>query len=174
MKISVVIFAFFITFLSNGLFSQTSLKIIKSKFGKVKQIEIFVNENLEYKLKKEIRYRKNKIVALNDTMIVFDNDSIMPLSRIKLVKIRDHRHLLNLFGGAFKTAGVMFLGLNTINNAINNRSPVIDNKAVGISAALFGTGMIMKYFSAKRIRITKNTIMKVVEINYADLNTKQK
>jgi hypothetical protein len=167
-----VIIIFLISALNSFLFSQTSLKIINESFGKVKKMEFFVNEPFEYKLKKDFWYKKNKIVALNDTAIVFDNDSIVPLNKLKVIRIKDHRHLLTLFGGAFKTAGVMFFGLNTINNAINDRSPVVDSKAAGISAALFGTGMIMKYFSAKRIRIKKNTVFKVVEINYADLNHK--
>ena len=65
-----------------------------------------------------------------------------------------------------------FLPLNTLNNLITETSPVYNEKAAYISAALITTGLIIRELGFKRIKITKNTELKVLSINFQNLNSK--
>ncbi|MCE3258711.1 MAG: hypothetical protein K0S12_352 [Bacteroidetes bacterium] len=136
----------------------------------VKTLEVFINEELEYKVKGTHRYIRHRVVNLRDSLIVFDNDSVVVLRDLKAIKLRDQRHLLNVFGKFMQTFGVLFIGLNTVNNVIFSREPVVDKRSGGIAAGIIGTGLVLRYFSAKRIRINKHTVLKVTEIKYSGLN----
>jgi len=170
---SVFIIAIFLS-LTFRISAQKSLQIIYQKFGKVKKYEIPLNDFLEYKLKGENSYHLNKIVNLQDSFIVFSNDSVVKLSQIKTIRLKTGSHLLKTLQNFFMIGGAAFVVLNTTNNLINNRNPAIDPSAVYISAGLFGAGLIIREATIKRIRITKNKTLKIMDIDFENLNTKEK
>lgn len=150
--------------------SQKILEIDIVRFNKLKRIQLFNNSLLEYKLKGEHRYRIHKITDLRDSSILFSNDSVISLSRIKAIKLRNGNHLYPLFSGFFYTGGVLFVGLDTFNNAINGETPVIKPVAVYVSAGLIATGFIIKQLSIKRIRINKRKTLRILEADYQHLS----
>jgi hypothetical protein len=168
-KTSLLVF-FFISFLQS--YSQKSLQIITEHFGKVKRYEVFKNELLDYKLKGDFFYRRNKIVNLADSVIVLSNDSLVRLKDIKAVRIQRGGHLAKTFREFFLFAGIGFLSLNTANNAINGTEPLVDKRAVYISGALIGTSVLLKMLCTKHLRLNRHTVFKINSVDYSKLNEK--
>ncbi len=155
--------------LSIGL-SQKILEIDITRFNHFKSIQLFNDSYLEYKLKGEHKYRINRIVNMKDSIIIFSNDSSIVLSEIKRIKLRDANHLYRLFSSFLYTGGVLFIGLDTFNNLINNDTPYIKQTAVIASAALVSAGFIVKQLSIKRIKINKRHSLRILETDYQHLN----
>lgn len=154
-------------------FSQKTLQITYSRFGSLKKFELFNGDVLEYKLKGQYSYRLNKIVNLQDSIIVFSNDSVIKLNQIKAICIRKSNFLLKQFQQVFLLGGGLFFSFNTINNILNERQPTIDPKAALISASLIGTGFIIKEIGVKRIRMNDNRSLKIVNLDYQNLSDKK-
>ncbi len=56
-------------------FSQKILEInYPSLFGKEKSFQFFNNSSIDYKLKGDLFYRTHKLVNMNDSILIFDND----------------------------------------------------------------------------------------------------
>ncbi|MCW3078254.1 MAG: hypothetical protein JWO32_2863 [Bacteroidetes bacterium] len=140
--------------------------------GNVKKYEIYVDDELEYKLKGHLFYHSNKIANLQDSVIVFENDSVIRLNQIKAIRIHTGGHLGKTFQELFFIAGIGFIALNTTNNAINDSSPLIDDRAVYISGALVGTSILMRVLLTRHIRINKTVTLRVNAIDYSKLNEK--
>ncbi|MGZ3901282.1 MAG: hypothetical protein ACXVNM_06105 [Bacteroidia bacterium] len=170
-KRKTIIFIFFIV-ISLQVFSQKSLQILYARFGKVKKFEFFINDLMEYKLKGKRFFHENKIVNLQDSLILFENDSVIKLSELKAIRIHRGGHLARTLQEVFFIGGVGFIALNTANNAINSTSPLIDNRAVYISGALVGTSLLIRLFSTHHIRINKNKSLKIIVTDFSKLNAK--
>jgi hypothetical protein len=153
-------------------FSQKTLDILFTRFGALKKFEVYNGDVLEYKLKGEHRYRSNKITNLQDSFIVFSNDTIIKLDQLKAIRIRKNNVLISLLKGVFITGGAMFFFLNTTNNLINERSPIIDQNAALIGAGLITTGLLIKQIGIRRIRITKHKQLKIIDLNFNNLSDK--
>jgi hypothetical protein len=151
-------------------FGQKILEIDIVRLNHFKKIQLFSNSYIEYKLKGEHRYRINKMVSMKDSLVIFDNDSSIVLSNIKAIKLRNAKYLYRLFSSFFYTGGVLFVGLDTFNNLINNDTPLINQTAVIASAALISAGVIVKQLSIKRIRINSRKSLRIIDINYQNLN----
>ena len=164
-----ILLIIFLINLSLG-FSQKILEIDITRFNKFKNIQLFNNSYLEYKLKGEHKYRINKVVNMKDSLIIFDNDSSITLSQIKVIKLRNANYLYRLLSGFFYTGGVLFVGLDTFNNFINNQSPVVNQTAVIASAGLLSMGLIIKQLSIKRVRISKHKTLRILDTDYQNLN----
>lgn len=164
------ILLFVFIFLNAFVFSQKSLQILRTRFGKLQKIELFTDDVMEYKLKGERRYRRDLIVNMNDSLIMFKSDSIIKLSRISKIKLRDSNHLLHTFSSVFTMAGFGYVTLNGINNLILNGQLKVDRKALIISGSFLVAGFILKQLSIKRIKIRDNVVLKVIDINVEHLN----
>lgn len=154
----------------NFLWSQKSLQILRTRFGKLRKIEIFTDDVIDYKLKGERRYKRDLIVNMNDSLILFKSDSVIKLSQIKTIKLRNSSHLLSLFGSAFTGAGVGYVALNGINNLILENVLRIDRRALIISGSFLAAGIVLKQLSIKRIHINDHVVLKVVDLNVEHLN----
>jgi hypothetical protein len=174
MIIKLHIFALFFLLLSNSIcFSQKTLQIVYSKYDNLKKYEVFNGDVLEYKLKGQHSYRLNKIVNMQDSMIVFSNDSVIKLNQIKAICIRKSNFVMRLFQSAYITGGGLFFFLNTTNNIINERNPILDPKAALIGASLITTGLLIKQIGVKRIRINHNKTLKIVDLSFQNLSEKK-
>jgi hypothetical protein len=162
----------FILLCSSSSHAQTRLRISYDRFGKTHLYEVFKNELFEYKLKGEAFYTSKVIIHMQDSIIVFEDNSVIKLSQLKAIRLRMHNHLVSTFQAAFLIAGIGFVSLNTVNNIILNESPVIDEKAAWISAALVTTSFLIRELGIKRILINTKKTLKIVSVDYHNLNTK--
>lgn len=163
-----IIFILFLFCLENA-FSQKTLDLrYYSLFGKEKYFQFFLNSDFSYRLKGSIGYKTHKLVNMQDSLLVFDNDSVVKLSQIKAIKIKG-MHISPYFFGA----GALFFLLDTGHNLAFNRPQIVNEQAVLVSALCFTGGIIMSYVQNKHVRIHKNTVLRIIEANYQDLNTKK-
>jgi hypothetical protein len=160
----------FFIFYSNFSFSQETLEILSTSFGSLKRHHIYVNDPIEYKLKGEFKFHKSKIIHMEDSTILFENYQEVKLSELKCLRFEKSNFLITKFRRFFLMGGIMFMTLNTCNNLILDHSPVINQKAGIISAALFTTGLLLKRMEYKKVRITRNKIVRIVNFSYQNLN----
>ncbi len=153
-------------------FPQKTLEIYFTRFGKLKKFEVYNGDVLEYKLKGQTSYRRNKITNLQDSFIVFSNDSVIRLSQLKAVCIRHSNYVIRLFQSAFITGGAFFFFLNTTNNLINERTPVLDINAAFIGTGLITTGFLIKQIGVRRLRINEHKHLKIVDLSFNNLSEK--
>jgi hypothetical protein len=158
--------------LSITAFSQKSLQITFTRFGKLKKYEIPLGQSLEYKLKGQHTFHKNRITNLQDSLIVLSHDSVLTLSQIKKIRIRHHNYHNKLFRTIFTLGAVGYPLLNIVNNALNSNSPLLDQKAMIVSASFLSALLITREMGITRLRITKNKTLKVVDVDYNKLNAK--
>lgn len=156
----------------SGALAQNALEIDIVRFNKLKTVQLYTGSPIEYKAKGEHRYRIHRMVALHDSLIIFENDSSISLSQIKAIKLRNANHLYPLFSGFFVTGGILFAGLDTFNNLINNQPKLVDERAVIAGASLVTLGLLVKQLAIKRVRIGKHTSLRILDLSYQDLNTK--
>ncbi|MBA3683477.1 MAG: hypothetical protein H0W73_20270 [Bacteroidetes bacterium] len=77
-----------------------------------------------------------------------------------------------MFQSAFITGGAFFFFLNTTNNLINERTPVISMNAALIGGGLMVTGVLIKQIGVRRLRINKNKYLKIVDLSFNNLSEK--
>jgi predicted oxidoreductase len=172
MKLTLSFILFFSLFGSSHCYAQTRLRISYDQLGNTRLYEVFTNELLEYKLKGDAFYTSKKIIHMQDSIIVFEDNSEITLAQLKAVRLRMHNHLVNTFQAAFLTAGIGFVSLNTINNIITNESPILDERAALISLALVTTSFLIRELGIKRIFINDKKTLKIVSIDFQHLNSK--
>lgn len=160
-------------FLCSTAPAQNTLEIDIIRFNKLKTIQLYTGSPIEYKLKGEHRYRIHRMVALHDSLIIFENDSSISLSQIKAIKLRNANHLYPLFSGFFITGGVLFVALDSFNNLINSSPKIVDERAVIAGASLITLGLLIKQMAIKRVRMGKHVSLRTLDLNYQDLNTKK-
>lgn len=149
--------------------AQKALEITYERFGKVKIFEVPAGDVLRYKLKGDLFFRKSLLSNMNDSLLIMESDSLVKLSKIKAIKLNKGIHIVTTFQYVFIAGGVGFFGVSTINNIIGSRTPVFSDRVNYISAALVVSGLLIRQLNIKRISITKNKVLKVVEHNYQDL-----
>lgn len=136
-----------------------------SVFGKAKSYQLFNNSKIDYKLKGDLFYRTHKLVNLNDSILVFDNDSIVKLSQLKAIKIRGMMISPYCFG-----AGILFFLLDTGNNIGKGHANIINEQAILVSSICILTGIIIKRIQDKYVYIRKNVLIRVLDTDYQNLN----
>jgi hypothetical protein len=107
---------------------------------------------------------------MNDSLILFKSDSVIKLSQIKKIKIRNRSHLLHTFSTAFKVAGIGYVTLNGVNNLILESAFRIDRRSLIISGSFLVAGIILEQLSFKRIHVNDRVVLKVVDLNVEHLN----
>lgn len=150
--------------------AQKILEIDITHFNNFKKFQLFNNSFLEYKLKGQYTYHIDKMVDMNDSMIVFKNESTILISQIKCIKLRNASLLAKLFGSFFLIGGSGLIIIDTFNNIINYQAKIIDERAVFIGVSLIAASLIIKQLTIKRIRISKNKSLRVLDINFQNLN----
>ncbi len=167
MKLTLTIISFCLFIVS---FSQDILEIDITRFNKFKNIQLFNHSFLEYKLKGEHKYRINKMAAMQDSMIIFDNDSSITLSEIKAIKLRNSNHLIPLFGSFFVIGGAGVIIVDSFNKIINGQPKIVDERVALIGASLFVAGIIIKQLAIKRVRMNKHRTLRIIKLDFQNLN----
>jgi len=161
---------FVLIFFSQRIFPQELLRISSNSFGYHVVFEAYPGDILTYKLKGENKFRQNKISALSDSVIIFDNDLYIKFSELKRIRYKKNKRLINTFSAFFIKAGFLFIIIDTTNNLLLGRPKVVNEAAALISAGLVTTGLIIKRLGIKKIRINKNKTLKIIDVNYQHLN----
>lgn len=150
----------------NDSFSQKILDITYySVFKKEKTFQIFNNSSLDYKIKGDVFYRTHKLVNMNDSLLIFDNDEVVKMKDLKAIRIKGMMISPYFFGG-----GILFLLLDTGNNIAKGHSNIINEQAILVSSISIITGVIIKRLQDKHIRIGKNVSVRVLDTDYQDLS----
>lgn len=87
-------------------------------------------------------YHANKVVNMNDTMIVFDNDSVLKLSEIKAIKVPGIKLNYIFFNSAFG-----FLESEIFYHYMFNTSKVVTEQGALVTAILVAGGISYKFYS---------------------------
>lgn len=145
-------------------YSQKMLDLqYTSVFGRAKSFQFFNNSRFSYKLKGDVFYRKHKLVNMTDSLLVFDNDDVAELSEIKAVKISGA-----LVSPYFFVAGALF-AVDAGDGVIFGRQQVASDQALIVLGVCVAGGLIVNYFQAKHIRIKKNSVFRVIDADYRNL-----
>lgn len=168
MAFRVLIIALFLLNNSDA-FSQKSLRITYSRFGKPITRDIFIKDRFEYKLKGSYRFRSSTVANLNDTVIVLANDSVIPLSRLKAIRIRKNNYHLKLFQTIFIFGAVGYPAIVGVNYLIVPESEGWTEKTAVVSGSFLLGAVIMHELNIARIRINKRKHLVVLDRNYENL-----
>jgi hypothetical protein len=164
----VVIFIF-VCLICKTSYSQKILELnYHSLFGKQKSFQFFNNSKLDYKLKGDLLYRTHKLVNLNDSLLIFDNDEVVRISQLKAIKIRGIMISPYFFG-----AGILFFLLDTGNNIGKGHANIINEQAVLVSSICILTGIILKRIQDKHVYIRKSVTIRILDTDYQNLNIKK-
>ncbi len=136
-----------------------------SFFGKSKSYQFFNNSKIDYKLKGDLFYRTHKLVNMNDSLLVFENDSIVKLKQLKAIKIRG-----GMFSPWLFTAGFLFFMIDTGNNIANGHTTIVNEQTIIVSSALLLTGIIVRRIQDKHVYIRKHVTIRVLDTDYQNLN----
>ena len=166
------IYVFVFSLISISFYSQTFLRVSNSHLNSSKTYDIFINEILEYKLKGDLMFHKAKLIALSDSTLVFNDNIEVKWSQLKAMRVNLNNHLIAPLSFIFLVGGIGFLPLNTLNNVIIGDEPILSLNAAYVSASLIAASYLVKSLGRKRIRIKNSTYLKVLTLNYQDLNTK--
>lgn len=153
-------------------FSQKSLQVTFTRMGALKKYEVFVRHRLEYKLKGEHRFRKDTIANLQDSMIIFTNDSVIFLDQIKCMRLRSNNYHSRLFQTIFTIGAVGYPLLTTVNNSLNDNAPLLSRQAIIVSASFAGAALITRQLRIRRIRMGPEKSLRIVDLDYQKLNGK--
>jgi hypothetical protein len=147
-------------------YSQKILELnYHSLFGKEKSFQFFNNSKLDYKLKGDLLYRTHKLVNMNDSLLIFDNDSSVKLNQLKAIKIRGTNISHWLF-----TAGILFFIIDTGNNIANGHTTIVNDQTVLVSTICVLSGIIVKRLQDKHVYIRKNVTIRILDTDYQNLN----
>lgn len=152
------------------ILAQKSLRVTYSRFGKSITRDVFIRDRFEYKLKGSLKFKSSTIANLNDSMIVLGNDSIIPLSRLKAIRIHKNNYHFKLFQTIFIFGAVGYPALVGVNYLIVPNSEGWTEKTAIISGSFLVASFIMHELNIARIRINKRKHIIVLDRNYENLS----
>lgn len=160
--ISVVLFC-----LSTLAYSQKLLDLHYISFlGKQKSFQFFNNSNFTYKLKGDVLYHTHKIVNMQDSILVFENDSIIYLNQIKDIRIDGVKLSPYFFG-----AGLLFLLLDTGHNIAFGNPHIVSQQAILVSSICIVGCVFVRYIQDKHVRIKKRDVMRIIDNDFRNLQS---
>lgn len=161
-----IIFLIVLSLIFKFSYSQKILELnYHSLFGKEKSFQFFNNSKLDYKLKGDLLYRTHKLVNMNDSLLIFDDDSSVKLTQLKAIKIRGANISPWLF-----TAGILYFILDTGNNIANGHTTIVNEQTVLVSSIFVISGIIVKRLQDKHVYIRKNVTIRILDTDYQNLN----
>jgi hypothetical protein len=139
-----------------------------SIFGKEKTFQFFPNREFSYKLRGQFFCRSKKLANMNDSLLIFADESIIRIDQIKSIKIKGGNFSNYIFG-----AGLLFPTLDVANNVLFDRRPIVNERALKVGGIFLIAGMIINYIQDKHIHVRKNTTFRVFDPDYEHLNAKK-
>jgi len=136
---------------------------VLEKMGTKKRYEYYPNDQLHFQLIGEDFFRKDEIMALKDSTIIFAA-AIVPLREIVQIK-PPVTAWMAATGGTLVVAGVGYYIIDTFNQTVvagNGYST--DENVLKTSLVLAGSGAALILFSRKKVKVKNNWRIRMVEI----------
>jgi hypothetical protein len=142
--------------------AQKYLAIDRYRFGTMKRLPLYKGEVLKCKTKNG-EIRKGTVIEMNDSVLVFEKGDFVTLNEIKIIYhnrflIRELRYILSV-------AGAGFMGLDAVNNILNNEQPIFKERALIIGGSILIAGQLMRLVQIKRFRIGDKVRLHVMDTN---------
>ncbi len=144
------IFILFLFGISLGLFSQNILLVEKP--GTVKNRKYFAGDYISLKTKEGIKI-SGPINIIRDTNLIVDFTNELSLNDIAMVY--ESRTLVNITSSVLIIGSAMYAGLDLINGGSSGKS-FSNNQGLQISMAILATGIGMRFFAKKKMRLDKD------------------
>jgi len=151
------------------LFSITGLSataqdyLVLEKMGTKKRYEYFPDDQLTFKIVDEEHFRKDRIVALSDSSILFASGRV-PLKEIERIK-PPASSWMAATGGTLVIAGIGYYLIDTFNQTVIAGNKYSNDEAVlRTSLILAGTGAGLILFSTKKVKLNNNWRIRMVDI----------
>ncbi len=156
-----------IIFIFNVSYSQKILDLhYHSVFGKEKVFQFFNDSYLSYKTKTDFFYKKNKLVNMQDSLLVFSNDSVIKLIQLKYLKIEGAK--ISRYPIA---AGLLFFLLDTGHNIAYHNPKIISNQAIFAVSIGAIASLIIHRIEDKHVKINKNCTLRILDLDFNHLNS---
>jgi hypothetical protein len=168
MRILLIIFCFSI-FASNAK-AQNALRIHFKKLGMNASMDVFAGDKISYRAKGVRGLQKRKILALNDSLLVFENSEELELRRLKFIRIQKDNYTMRKFEKFFFRCGFAFIFLDGLNGLILHRPDMFQPKVLVIGAGLMGTAKLIHLFRYRKVRIRKSSVFIPITTNYSNLH----
>lgn len=154
---------FLIVSLSHPLQAQKQLVLFKNGNAKARFAE---GQYIRLVLKKGHRHAEGHIVELNDFSMITSNDTISFKEILKIDIRRQHeKSFLNTLGGFSLALGVMYIGLDRLNNITGYNNTPLSSSVWVPSAILAGTGITLILIHPHYARV--NGINYLQTVNYS-------
>lgn len=105
---------------------------------------------------------------MTDSLIIFTDESIIRIDKIKGIKIKGGNFSNYLFGAA-----TLFPFLDIVNNVAFDRRPLVNERALKVGGIILAAGLVVNYIQDKHIHIRKSTTFRVFDPDYEHLNAKK-
>jgi hypothetical protein len=105
---------------------------------------------------------------MNDSLLIFADESIIRIDQIKGVKIKGGNFSRYLFGAA-----LFFPTIDIANNALFDRRPIVNERALKVGGIFLLNAIIVNYIQDKHVHVRKNTTFRVFDPDYEHLNVKR-
>lgn len=166
MKMKVFSFAFFLCVaITSNCIAQQFLALDVSRVIGFKRIKYYVGDEITFKLKDSNKKHRGKIISFGDSLFQLENKTFVNIGNIKSIHRNNANFVTNGLGRFCLIFGPGFLGLDTFNNLINKRKPLINDMAVKEGAAFVGGGLILKNMMKRRYKIGERKSIKIVDLS---------
>ncbi|MDP2388439.1 MAG: hypothetical protein Q8M29_18845 [Bacteroidota bacterium] len=160
-----IVISLWLFFSGINCYGQRFIAMDVSKVTGFKRIKYYIGDDIRYKTVETNKRYKGNIVALSDSLIFFENKTVVNIKDIKVV-YRDNANFVTRGLARFCFVfGPGFLGLDTFNNLINKRKPIINDLAVQEGAAFIGAGLILDNMMKRRYKIGKRRSIKIMDLD---------
>ncbi|GEM_PF-2566760 len=161
--LTVLIFLFFSSILS----AQNVLMLEKA--GTNKKVFFKSGDEIRYKLKGEDHYRKDHIVSLKDSSIIFHYNKIgvEEISEIDIRKKDFIKFNLKKTGTVLQISGAVYILLDQFNKTVVQGNDWEFEGDVWITGAiLVGVGTAIKFLHPKKFKVGGKYKLHIIDINY--------
>lgn len=128
-----------------------------------KRIKYYEQDKIMVKLKNDPHKYKGTIMLLNDSAMILDSTSLILYKDIRKVLV-DRSNSLTHVAAAFITGcGIGYVGLDALNNAINNDKPILRWIDVEIGIGLVAIGQAFRIFAIRHYKINSKHRLKYID-----------
>ena len=128
-----------------------------------RSIKYFEQDKIILKVKNSNHKYKGVIVSLNDTALILDSTSFILYKDIRKILVDKSTSLTHVAAAFITGCGVGYIGLDALNNAINNNKPILRILDVEIGVGLIAIGQAFRVFTIKHYKINKKHRLKFID-----------
>ena len=164
-KIGVKIICFILFIFSVELSAQSNkfMSLDIEHKSTTHRIKFYIQDKIIIKLKQDKKKYKGVITDVNDKSLTLDSTTTILYENIDKVLVDNSNYLTRAASAFLIGCGVGYVGLDALNNAINNNKPILRLLDIEIGATLVVIGEAIKILSIKRYKINKKHHIKFID-----------